>query len=381
MKKIDLLIMYFCAALALCLMYAPQPIAPIFESELGISKAKAGLFITAIMLPLAFASIIYGYILEKISIKKLLTIAFFLLGGSEIVFGLTKSYFWMLNIRGFQGLLLPVVLTGVMSYISQTSSKDQVASAIGKYIGVTIIGGFLGRFLSGFFSDYFGWNFFIILLGILMILVSFLIYKFTSDVTASFTKPKLKDIVLVLKIPHNFHIYIMIFCAFFAFQAILNFIPFEIANLDNKFSGTKTAMMYIGYAFGVLISFNIKKIVGLFGSAQNSLIIGSTIFLIVLQIFHAESFWVLFWAMILFCIGNFIVHACASAFVNKMALDHKGIANGLYVSFYYAGGALGSFLPGFVYMNRGWSWFLLVNSIVITISILLLLHLKYAYQK
>ena len=373
--------MYFCAALALCLMYAPQPIAPIFENELGISKAKAGLFITAIMLPLAFASIIYGYILEKVSIRKLLGVAFFLLGGSQIVFGLTQNYFWMLNIRGFQGLLLPVVLTGIMSYISQTSSKEMVASAIGKYIGITIIGGFVGRLLSGFFSDYFGWNFFIILIGILMFAVSFLIYKFTSDVTASFTKPKLKDIALVLKIPHNFHICVMIFCAFFAFQAVLNFLPFEIAALDGEFSGVKTAMMYVGYTFGVLISFNIKRIVNLFSSSQNTLIIGSTIFLMVLQIFYAESFWVIFWGMILFCIGNFIVHACASAFVNKMADDHKGIANGLYVSFYYAGGAFGSFLPGLVYMNKGWSWFLMVNSIVIAISILLLLHLKYAYKK
>ena len=69
MKRAEILLYYFCTGLTLCILYATQPIGPIFESELGISKTQAALFTTAIMTPLAFAGIFYGYLLEKIAIK------------------------------------------------------------------------------------------------------------------------------------------------------------------------------------------------------------------------------------------------------------------------------------------------------------------------
>lgn len=376
MNKIELLVMYFCTILTLCVLYATQPIAPLFERELGITRTEATLFTTAIMTPLAFASIIYGYLLEKIEIKKLLIVAFLLLGISEIVFSFTNSYFWLLNIRGFQGLIVPAVLTGIMSYISQISSKENVASAIGAYIGVTTIGGFLGRFLSGFFTDLFGWRFFFFMVGLFLLLAAFLVFKFSQTISASFIKPKLKDILNILKIKHNLSIYIMIFGIFFSFQAILNFIPFELTNLGQEFSGSKTGMMYFGYTIGIFISFNSKKIIAFFGTQINAIIVGIIIFIVALQIFRFESFMIMFMAMLLFCLGNFLTHSIASGFINKMAESHKGISNGLYVSFYYGGGALGSFVPGFVYMFGGWGLFLSLITAISIISLIPILVLK-----
>jgi YNFM family putative membrane transporter len=37
-----------------------------------------------------------------------------------------------------------------------------------------------------------------------------------------------------------------------------------------------------------------------------------------------------------------------------MAQEHKGVVNGLYVSIYYFSGALGSWLPGYLYEGIGW---------------------------
>ena len=84
MKRAEILLYYFCTGLTLCILYATQPIGPVFEDELGISKTQATLFTTAIMIPLAFAGIFYGYLLEKIQIKIILVLAFLLLGISEI---------------------------------------------------------------------------------------------------------------------------------------------------------------------------------------------------------------------------------------------------------------------------------------------------------
>ncbi|MEE3775987.1 MFS transporter [Campylobacter sp. CX2-4080-23] len=379
MKQAEILLYYFCTGLTLYILYATQPIGPIFESQLGISKTQAALFTTAIMTPLAFAGIFYGYLLEKIQIKSILVIAFLLLGISEIIFSFTHSYFLLLNIRGFQGLLIPAVLTGIMSYISQISSKDSVANAIGVYIGVTIIGGFMGRALSGFFTDIFGWRVFFFIIGCVAIIASMLLLKFSQNIKDSYLKPRLVDIIHTLKTRHNLYIFLMIFGIFFTFQAMLNFIPFELAKIDNEYSSSKAGMLYIGYLVGVLVAFNTKKIVAFFGGSIKAITAGIIILIIATQIFRADSFEWIFIAMVIFCLGNFISHSIASGFINKMATSHKGISNGLYVSFYYFGGALGSFVPGFIYMPFGWSallWFISGVSLISLIFIMVIRDIK-----
>ncbi|MCR8696418.1 MULTISPECIES: MFS transporter [Campylobacter] len=379
MKQAEILLYYFCTGLTLCILYATQPIGPIFESQLGISKTQAALFTTAIMTPLAFAGIFYGYLLEKIQIKSILVIAFLLLGISEIIFSFTHSYFLLLNIRGFQGLLIPAVLTGIMSYISQISSKESVANAIGVYIGVTIIGGFMGRALSGFFTDIFGWRVFFFIIGCVAIIASMLLLKFSQNIKASYLKPRLIDIIHTLKTKHNLYIFLMIFGIFFTFQAMLNFIPFELAKIDNEYSSSKAGMLYIGYLVGVLVAFNTKKIVAFFGGSIKAITAGIIILIIAIQIFRVDSFEWIFVAMVIFCLGNFISHSIASGFINKMATSHKGISNGLYVSFYYFGGALGSFVPGFIYMPFGWSallWFISGVSLISLIFIMVIRDIK-----
>ena len=376
MKRAEILLYYFCTGLTLCILYATQPIGPVFEDELGISKTQATLFTTAIMIPLAFAGIFYGYLLEKIQIKIILVLAFLLLGISEIVFSLTHSYFLLLNIRGFQGLLIPAVLTGIMSYISQISSKDSVANAIGIYIGVTIIGGFMGRALSGFFTDIFGWRVFFFIIGCIAILASILLLKFSQNIKASYLKPHLIDIIHTLKTRHNLYIFLMIFGIFFTFQAMLNFIPFELAKISDNYSSSKAGMLYIGYLVGVLVAFNTKKIVAFLGGSIKAIISGIIILIIAIQFFRIESFWFIFGAMVVFCLGNFITHSIASGFINKMATSHKGISNGLYVSFYYFGGALGSFVPGFVYIPFGWGAMLSFISVVSFISLIFIMVIR-----
>ncbi|MDY3132565.1 MAG: MFS transporter [Campylobacter lanienae] len=376
MKRAEILLYYFCTGLTLCILYATQPIGPVFENELGISKTQATLFTTAIMIPLAFAGIFYGYLLEKIQIKIILVLAFLLLGISEIVFSLTHSYFLLLNIRGFQGLLIPAVLTGIMSYISQISSKDSVANAIGIYIGVTIIGGFMGRALSGFFTDIFGWRVFFFIIGCIAILASILLLKFSQNIKASYLKPHLIDIIHTLKIRHNLYIFLMIFGIFFTFQAMLNFIPFELAKISDNYSSSKAGMLYIGYLVGVLVAFNTKKIIAFLGGSIKAIISGIIILIIAIQFFRIESFWFIFGAMVVFCLGNFITHSIASGFINKMATSHKGISNGLYVSFYYFGGALGSFVPGFVYTPFGWGAMLSFISVVSFISLIFIMVIR-----
>lgn len=41
--------------------------------------------------------------------------------------------------------------------------------------------------------------------------------------------------------------------------------------------------------------------------------------------------------------------------------------NGLYIAFYYAGGAIGSFLPGFLY--HGFGWYVYLGSLALVVGL------------
>lgn len=369
MAKLDLYLMYFCALVAMSVLYAPQPIAVLFESELGIARQSAGLFIAALMIPLGLAGFFYGYILERASIRSMLFGGFLLLGVAQVGFGLASKYEYMLALRAAQGLVLPVAMIGIMSYISVSTPSKYVAAAMGAYIGVTIIGGLVGRAASGILADFFGWRFFIILVGVLCLFCAILVRLKCSNISASLIKPRLKDIKDTLKERKNLYTYGMIFCLFFTFQALLNYVPFELAQILGAHSGSKTGALYAGYALGVLISFNVRRIGAFFGGARRAVVAGVGITLVSIVCFGVQSFWGLFGAMVVLCIGNFIAHSNAAGFVNRQAKEHKGIANGLYVSFYYMGGALGSFLPGFIYNYLGWIAFLCSLGVVCAFSL------------
>ena len=110
-----------------------------------------------------------------------------------------------------QGLLIPAVLTSLMSYISFITPKDRVQQAIGYYIGATILGGFVGRLLSGLLSDYFGWRLFFVLLGIALIAMFGCLSFLSEEVKVDFVKPKFSQIMDVLKNKTFFLLYLNLF--------------------------------------------------------------------------------------------------------------------------------------------------------------------------
>ena len=374
----QLLIIYTCTILTLCTLYAVQPIQPLFEKEFSLSRFEAVIFTTVIMLPLGFAPIFYGYILETFSSKLFLRNAVLILGILELCFAWSDTYPVLLAIRALQGLLIPAVLTSLMSYISFITPKDRVQQAIGYYIGATILGGFVGRLLSGVLSDYFGWRLFFVLLGIALIAMFGCLNFLSEEVKVDFVKPKFSQIMDVLKNKTFFNIYMMMFFIFFVFQALLNFIPFQLRTFSSTMGYGKVGMMYAGYIIGFIISIRILWMIRLFKSESKTIIVGIITYVIGLQIFHINNYMVMFGGMFVFCAGFFIIHSVASGLISKLAHEKRAISNGLYLSFYYAGGTVGTFAPGVFYHYLGWHIFLGLLAFIVLGTLLFALRLQHS---
>jgi YNFM family putative membrane transporter len=250
-----------------------------------------------------------------------------------------------------------------MSYISFITPKDKVQQSIGYYIGATILGGFLGRLLSGILSDLFGWRLFFVFLGIALVVMFGALSFLSEELKVDFVKPKRSQILDVLKNKTFFNIYAMMFFIFFVFQALLNFLPFQLKTFSSTIGYGKVGMMYAGYIIGFIISIRILWMIRLFGNETKTIIVGIFTYLVGLQVFHVNDYMVMFGGMFVFCAGFFIIHSVASGLISKLAHENRAISNGLYLSFYYAGGTFGTFAPGAFYHYLGWDAFLVLLSL------------------
>jgi len=371
-------IIYFATGITICSLYAAQPIQPVFQSEFQLSNFQAILFTTLMMAPLGFAPLFYGYLLESFSAKVMVRWALFILGILELLFAIADNYLLLLAIRAVQGLMIPAILTSLMSYISYTSSREKVQHAIASYIAATIVGGFLGRFLSAFFTDLFGWRFFFILLGFLLLLTAYFLRDMARDIKMKYAKPTFIEIVGLLRSREFFWLYSAIFCLFFVFAALMNFLPFELKQMNPASGESGIGLLYLGYSMGIFVSLNSRAIIRFFGNEPDAIRAGIGIFFLGTLIFMVENYAVMFVAMFIFCTGLFMAHSLLSGFANKLAEENKAIANGFYISSYYTGGTLGSVLPGVVFFQFGWQMFLFTLLMMLCMALFFVRKLKRA---
>lgn len=349
---------YFCTVITFCSLYAAQPIQPVFQHEFALTSFQAILFTTLMMLPLGFAPMFYGVLLESLSARLIVRTAVLLLGGLELVFSQTSNYLLLLILRGLQGMVIPAILTSLVSYISFTAPREDVQTAIARYIAATILGGFLGRFLSGLCTDLFGWRFFFFLLGALLLWAFFLLRTLEKDANLAYSRPKAAEVMELIRQPQFFWLYCTIFAVFFVFAGLLNFLPFQLKAINPAFRETGIGFMYFGYVMGILVSLNVRRMISLFGSETKVAMSGLFLYIVGICGFMIPDHRAMFLAMFVFCTGMFMAHALLSGYVNTLAKSKKGIANGVYISFYYLGGTIGSFAPGALYECCGWKVFL-----------------------
>ena len=333
------------------------------------------------MAPLGVAPLFYGYLLESFSAKMMVRWALFLLGILELLFAMAGNYFMLLTLRTIQGLMIPAILTSIMSYISYTSPKEKVQHAIAAYIAATILGGFLGRFLSGLCTDLFGWRFFFFLLGLLLLLNCYLLKDMARDAKMKYARPKLGDIGALLRAKEFIWLYSSIFCLFYVFAALMNFLPFELKRINPNFGETGIGLLYLGYSMGILVSLNSRWMINRFGNEPDAIGVGILVFGLGTLFFMVENYIVMFLTMFVFCAGLFTAHSLLSGYVSKLSRENKAIANGLYISFYYTGGTLGSVLPGAVFQRYGWQAFLVQLLFMICVAFFFTRRLKTAVEK
>lgn len=359
----------FTTLLALSALYLPQPLLPVLSRDFGVSRETAALLTTISFLPLSLAPLIYGVVLETFSTKRLLRGAVFLLAIFEILVFFCDSYICLLTLRFLQGLVIPAILTALMTFTSRFAPPGEVARAMAWYVSATILGGFVGRFLSGFIASVLSWHYSFLLLGASLTLAWYWLGKLPDSGQLQLQKPNPRLIQEVLGNRTMRISFGMVFCFFFVFAAMMNYLPFRLIELSPQADEFRIGAAYVGYLFGIVMSLNAVRLQKRFGGARKVMIAALSVFSLALVLMMVPAVPVLITGMFLLCGANFLTHSSAAGYLNQQAAGRQAVVNGLYVSFYYAGGAVGSYLPGYLYRAYGWNGFMVALLLVILLAV------------
>lgn len=364
------------SVLAYFVLYAPQPLFPILSTALDLSETQTGLLTTATMLPLFLAPLTFGQMLSRYSPERLLRVSLVLLAVTTIGFVLANDFTLLLTIRFCQGLLLPVLLTSVMTLTSRSAGPKSIQKAMSAYVTATILGGLFGRLISGFFADYSDWRYFFYLLSILLVVMACVPLGQATDSSVQDDHIHWRDIKVLLFDRGLGYVFLAISCLFFIFSAMMNFLPFRVGDLNSDASGVFISLMYSGYLLGVVTSLLSSRLSLWGGGNYRTLMVGFAVYGLAVAMTAIDDIAVLFVSLFIFCGAMFLVHSIAAAWVNTVAGEKRRLVNALYLTFYYLGGVLGSVLPGLVYESMGWNYFIVVLLLAAAVGLVSISKIK-----
>jgi YNFM family putative membrane transporter len=354
--------------IAFSTLYIPQPMLPLLAKQFAVSPGEAGLLMTLAMLPLALAPVFYGYFLQAIPARLMLQIALSLLALNQVCFVFAEEFWHLLALRLIQGMLLPAIFTALMTYCASMAAPGQVRRIMGFYIGATIIGGFLGRLVGGVFASSFDWHSAFLVMGLMQLLPLVLLTRVDADADINFARLDSKSVMRVLARRNYRFMFLSLAAVFFVFSGILNIVPFHLRDIEPDSTPLVISMLYLGYLVGAPISFMSDSISRWLGDERKGLLLGLTVHGCGLVMLLFVSLPGLILTMFLLAAGFFLMHALLSGLANHLAQEHRGVVNGLYVSIYYFSGALGSWLPGYLYAGIGWQGMILVFLLILGIG-------------
>ena len=310
------------------------------------------------MLPLAGAPLVYGYLLVSVPARPMLAGAALLLALCQLGLALADTWWLMLALRLMIGLCLPALFTALMTFVAASATAENLRQSLAWYIAATILGGFAGRALSGFVASVWDWRLALGIWAPALLVMGLWTLRLPGRQESRFVRVTPRVFRVMMERPGAPQAYLTIFSIFFVFAAVLNVLPFQMADQD---PGTGTAgigFAYLGYLSGLLVSLNTERLSRLFQSEGPLYALGLGLYGLGLGLFAWPVLGGVELALFAFCGGMCLIHTRLPGQVNQVGGPHRGGVNGSCIAAYCLGGRLGSWRAVGVYRRLGWLAFL-----------------------
>lgn len=143
------------------------------------------------------------------------------------------------------------------------------------------------------------------------------------------------------------------FCVLFSLVGIFTYITFHLAAPPYSLHPGALGSIFFVYLAGAVVTPLAGRAVDRFGH-RRTLAFAIAVAIAGVALTLGRPLWMVAAGLAVCCTGIFSAQASASAFVGAAAQQNRGLAIGLYSTFYYLGGSAGASAPGWFYSWEGW---------------------------
>jgi YNFM family putative membrane transporter len=344
-------------------MYTTQAILPVLSFAFHISAPTAGLTVSMIVLAVAFGSLIYGPLSDRVGRKKVMVGASFLVIIPTLLCGLAPSFAVLVILRTIQGLLMPGLTSVAIPYVNEEFEGKRRGLAMGIYVCGLTLGGLFARVGSAAIAGFFDWRIAMEAFALPTLIAAIFMWKFlpetrkntlTSTTTqpGSFLRQSVRDMALHLRNRRLVGAFIIGFTLFFGFIGTFTYLPYYLTGPTFKLPTIALSLVYLLWLTGVFSPLA-GSIAGRIGSRRAiafSMGLAATGLIITL----IPILPVVIFGLSLLTVGMFSTVPAVNLYLGEQAATAKGTAASMYLSLYYFGGSFGAILPGFALLWAGW---------------------------
>lgn len=341
------------------LMYAVQPLLPVFTAEFHVDAATSSLALSVTTACLAVSMLVIGAVAEGWSRKPLMALSLLAAALLTLLSSVVREWPMFLLIRAFEGVAIAGLPAIAMAYLGEEIHPDDVGVSMGLYVGSGALGGMTGRLLTGVMTDLFSWRPTLAAIGALGVAAA-AIFSISLPASARF-KPRSLSMAALLAI-YRSHVSDRVILALMleaglvlgTLVTVYNYSSFRLLAPPYRLSQTAVGSVFGLYVFGFFssslmgfLSHRFKRPLLLrVGLATMMLGVGFTLLaplpLVIIGI-------------ALVTIGFFGSHSVASSWVGRRAHEGKAQASALYLFFYYMGASTAGTIGGFFWTAYAWT--------------------------
>ena len=209
----------------------------------------------------------------------------------------------------------------------------------------TVFGGFLGRFLTGLIVTHLNWRTAFLTLGFMNLLGAFAVRQWlplaVNFVPAKHIYHSLEHAWGHLKNSRLLAVCGMGFTILFTLVGTFTYVNFHLARPPFNLGPAGLGSIFAVYLLGCIVTPLSGRFLDLYGSHRMALMsVGTTLFGLALTL--ASSLTLVIAGLALFSTGIFISQSFATVLTGRVTDHARSAAAGLYVTFYYAGGSVGT---------------------------------------
>lgn len=132
---------------------AIAPLLPDYVSELGLSKAQAGVLSASYAAGTLLASLPAGLTAARFGPRRTVIAGLLLLGGSSVAFGFAHQFFLLDASRLIQGAAGALIWSGALTWLTTAAPPERRGSVIGTALGMAVAGALLGPALGALAAE------------------------------------------------------------------------------------------------------------------------------------------------------------------------------------------------------------------------------------